>query len=582
MESPTGGGDSSKINKNPPKTPLIFFTTFVNQHKVKILIDTGANSTFINEKVLQHMIHLRYIHRKSYSFTLADGIAPFHALGLVELSVHFANSITKIQAHIARQLCADMIIGMDYINVYNLNINVRHQTISIENNNRLFTMNMDREYELRRIPVILSKSTFVPPRSKSITQVSNPISSIYSTFVPTSDFLEQNYLLTHYTYLKFQNYLSNMVFFNKSSYPRFLSKGSCVGFLFCCSSDRSSSAVSRIQRIPLDVTGSSGMTSVSGSLSVKQSTDGKSFGVTEIAGVTPASNDLFTERMIKDRFSSSDSIMSQGFKEVNGGSNRSFCNIMQTRESIVEEHIHALSSRITDKKKQKEVHSLLMRFPQTFDITKHNIAHTPINHVINTIPHSPPACRAYPQSDKEESMYKLIQEFLQASTFIPQISKLQDTQDNNWDEYLQAVTFAYNTGIHKTTQYSPFELLFGRYPRLPINTPPTHFVFTKPNDYFEQLKKTLRIYHQSARYNMIQQQQINKIYYDRNRLDPHYEIGNKVLTRIYGIRGKLDPKFAVTPKVIVHTQHPIYIVEDEVTHNQSRIHVSDLRPIFFN
>ncbi|CAF5215679.1 unnamed protein product, partial [Rotaria magnacalcarata] len=53
------------------------------------------------------------------------------------------------------------------------------------------------------------------------------------------------------------------------------------------------------------------------------------------------------------------------------------------------------------------------------------------------------------------------------ATFIPQISKLQDTEDNNWDEYLQAVVFAYNTGIHKTTKYSPYELLYGRLPRLP-------------------------------------------------------------------------------------------------------------------
>ena len=48
------------------------------------------------------------------------------------------------------------------------------------------------------------------------------------------------------------------------------------------------------------------------------------------------------------------------------------------------------------------------------------------------------------------------------STFVPQISKLQDTEGNNWDEYLQAVVFAYNTGIHKTTKYSPYELVYGR------------------------------------------------------------------------------------------------------------------------
>ena len=41
------------------------------------------------------------------------------------------------------------------------------------------------------------------------------------------------------------------------------------------------------------------------------------------------------------------------------------------------------------------------------------------------------------------------------STFVPQLSKLQDSEHNNWNEYLQAVVFAYTTGVHKTTKYSP-------------------------------------------------------------------------------------------------------------------------------
>ncbi|CAF1187952.1 unnamed protein product [Rotaria sordida] len=134
------------------------------------------------------------------------------------------------------------------------------------------------------------------------------------------------------------------------------------------------------------------------------------------------------------------------------------------------------------------------------------------------------------------------------STFIPQISKLQDTADNNWDEYLQAVVFAYNSGIHKTTKYSPYELLYGRQPRLPIHPRPSHFSFSKPSDYFNQLQKTLRIYHQATKSNIIHQQEMNKNRYDQNRLDPHYNIGDKVLTRIYGTHSKLDLKFSPIPK----------------------------------
>ncbi|CAF1423056.1 unnamed protein product [Rotaria sordida] len=166
------------------------------------------------------------------------------------------------------------------------------------------------------------------------------------------------------------------------------------------------------------------------------------------------------------------------------------------------------------------------------------------------------------------------------STFIPQISKLQDTEDNNWDEYLQAVVFAYNSGVHKTTKYSPYELVYGRPPRLPISTRPPYFSFSKPNDYFNQLQKTLRIYHQAAKQNILRQQQDNKYRYDKNRPDPHYKLGDKVLTRIYGLRGKLDPKFSPIPKVIISVNHPIYIVHDTQTNMTSQVHVGDLRPIY--
>ena len=133
------------------------------------------------------------------------------------------------------------------------------------------------------------------------------------------------------------------------------------------------------------------------------------------------------------------------------------------------------------------------------------------------------------------------------STFISQISKLQDDELNNWDEYLQAVVFAYNSGSHKTTKFSPYELVFGHPPKLPIHAKQSHFSFLKPNDYLEQLKKTLKHLHQVARNNILHQQSKNKRYYDMNRLDPHFKVGDRVLTKIQGLKGKLDPHFSTTP-----------------------------------
>ena len=75
------------------------------------------------------------------------------------------------------------------------------------------------------------------------------------------------------------------------------------------------------------------------------------------------------------------------------------------------------------------------------------------------------------------------------ATFVPQIVKLQELENNNWDKFLSPVVFIYNTDIHATTNYSPFQLQFGREPRLPTDEPSSSFTFNEPNDYYVQLKK---------------------------------------------------------------------------------------------
>ncbi|CAF1500036.1 unnamed protein product [Rotaria sordida] len=153
------------------------------------------------------------------------------------------------------------------------------------------------------------------------------------------------------------------------------------------------------------------------------------------------------------------------------------------------------------------------------------------NHIFSSIYH--------PQSNE------MIERF--NATFVPQIVKLQDLENNNCDEFLSPVIFAYNIGIHATTNYPPFQLQFGRKPRLPTNEPSSSFTFNKPNDYYVQLKKNLLIMQQHARDNIIRRQRQYKINYDKQRPDPHYEINDLVLIKIHGIKKKSEPKYSITP-----------------------------------
>ncbi|CAF4429716.1 unnamed protein product, partial [Rotaria magnacalcarata] len=253
-ETSSDGVVSGKKAKKPSKSSLIFFTTLVNNYKTKILIDTGATTTFINEKLLNHINQSNVIHRKSYSFVLADGITPFQVLRTVKLSLQFANIITTIETHIVRNLCTNIILGMDYINLYNLSFDVKHQTISIEYRKRLLTMNIEPGYKLKRISVIPSKSLYIPPKSTRSSKVNIPISTLDSYLVP-NQYLHRNKICfdTH-TLVNFRNYCSSITFSNTSSFPRHIRKGYCIGFLLCRSLPQSLSVLSTSVLKSLDVT----------------------------------------------------------------------------------------------------------------------------------------------------------------------------------------------------------------------------------------------------------------------------------------------------------------------------------------
>ena len=55
------------------------------------------------------------------------------------------------------------------------------------------------------------------------------------------------------------------------------------------------------------------------------------------------------------------------------------------------------------------------------------------------------------------------------STIVNMISKYCNNAQTDWCRYLSFVTYAYNTSIHETTKYIPFELVYGRQARLPID-----------------------------------------------------------------------------------------------------------------
>ncbi|CAF3835454.1 unnamed protein product [Rotaria sordida] len=338
---------------------------------MQILIDTGATNTFINYKTLHSIKQATRINKHSSSFVLADGIAPFHVLGVVELQILFSNQITNISAHVAQDLCTDVILGMDYITLYNLKFNLRKRIISIDLNNRLYQMNINQNVQTEFIPVTLLDPLCIPAQSDRSAKVSIPISSICSQFIPHYPFSLCNTAFVSHKFLQFCNHLTHVTFSNTSHRSHVVPQGTRIGYL--CHYSITQSNTNSANHFH------------------------KSCGVTNEFGELPdfhaSATNTNTDNHTQDRL---------------------YCATIDKIHPSTERDIYQLISKINIKQHRDDLLKLLFRFHKIFDTTKHNTANTPIHHVINTVPHSPPACKPYPQPDTVEIMYNMIQEYLKA------------------------------------------------------------------------------------------------------------------------------------------------------------------------
>ena len=120
----------------------------------------------------------------------------------------------------------------------------------------------------------------------------------------------------------------------------------------------------------------------------------------------------------------------------------------------------------------------------------------------------------------------------------------------DWDEYLCQITYAYNTSIHTSTGFSPFEVIFARKEK-DVNTIMSNedIDSTNLNTYNNQLYKKQQIIHQIVKAINDKSHNTQAKNYDNNKLNNKfkYKIGSKVLlsdeTMKIGQTKKLTPAF---------------------------------------
>lgn len=113
--------------------------------------------------------------------------------------------------------------------------------------------------------------------------------------------------------------------------------------------------------------------------------------------------------------------------------------------------------------------------------------------------------------------------------------------NNEWDDFVEFAALCYNTSVHESTLFSPYEILFGFEAREP-SVEPSERDYTY-GDYYKTLIKTLDDVRNKAYENLVKTKHRTKVYYDRKINLNELKIGDKVYIRVLTSRKKLEPYY---------------------------------------
>lgn len=173
-------------------------------------------------------------------------------------------------------------------------------------------------------------------------------------------------------------------------------------------------------------------------------------------------------------------------------------------------------------------------------------------------------------------------------TLLNMLGTLEESQKADWKSYVSAMVHAYNCTKHESTGYSPFLLMFGREPRLPIDLVLGIDTAEGDQDYTQfisSLKEKLQKAYAVAASHAKQAQQNQKLNYDQKVRGAVVQIGDRVLVRTLAFTGKHKLADRWEPEAYEVLEQPnadlpVYVVQKEnKTGARRTLHRNQLLPI---
>lgn len=184
-----------------------------------------------------------------------------------------------------------------------------------------------------------------------------------------------------------------------------------------------------------------------------------------------------------------------------------------------------------------------------------------VNHIFTSTYH--------PQGNgKTERFHRVLNDML---------AKKTGTSITHWDDYIPHVLGAYRVGISDTTQHSPFFLLYGRDPVLPLDN------LLRPRRKYlgeDYTQVTLERQHETylrVKRNLRKARQRQKRYHDRKAVEVEYKVGDAVYLFNNQKSSKLEAKWKTHYRILVQHSPVTFTVKHQITNNIRKVHVDQLR-----
>ncbi|XP_056022859.1 uncharacterized protein LOC130055173 [Ostrea edulis] len=167
------------------------------------------------------------------------------------------------------------------------------------------------------------------------------------------------------------------------------------------------------------------------------------------------------------------------------------------------------------------------------------------------------------------------------------LGTLENKEKQDWKKYISSLVHAYNCTKHESTGYSPFELMFGRKPRLPIDLtfglPEEHNTKESYSEFITELRDRIKETFELVKNTAESSRHKQKMNFDKKAKAKKLNIGDQVLLKILAYDGKhkIADKFEETIYTIKsqpNTDIPVYVITAEDGHEKT-IHRNLIIPI---